>query len=137
MSAMENVADDLEAISATVAPNSMVPVIVGSNGPLTPQDLIRIEMLVTSLGGTVTKSSFDSINGYAAMIPADKIADLAHDAASMHMAPDRRVMPTMDVALPTIGGANAGPATPALGINLLSRIDDRCRSRSRCSPDRA
>ena len=119
---LDNVADDLRALTETVAPSAMLHIIVGSDTPLSESEQIRIEMLVASMGGSVSKSSFDSFNGYAASIPADRIADLAHDPASKHMVPDRRVMPTMDVALPTIGGTGSG-SEPAAGLNLLGILN--------------
>jgi serine protease AprX len=94
--------------------------IVGAN-PSSPAEQVRIQAphLARRL---VTESSFASYNGYAASIPANKVADLAHDTASKHMVPDRRVMPAMDVALPTNGGSSPG-ASPAVGLNLLRRVD--------------
>src|SRR6185436_5687401 len=55
------------------------------------------------------EEDFDAYSGYVADCPADKIADLARDAKSSHVAPDRTVRASMDVALPTINGTSASP----------------------------
>ncbi|HZN54988.1 MAG TPA: hypothetical protein VFB67_06660, partial [Candidatus Polarisedimenticolaceae bacterium] len=118
---LENVADDLLEITGSTTPNTMVDVIVGSEGPLSAQDQLRIQAMIASLGGTVTKSSFTSFNGYCARVPAGKVPDLAHDADSKHVAPNRHVRPTMDVALPTIGGSNPPAGSPSL-LDLLAPV---------------
>src|SRR5262245_10426935 len=114
---VENVSDDLREIAEGVAPEAMVDVLVGSSNTMTAAEQARIELLVTSMGGVVKRSSFASFNGYAASVPANKIAQLAGDTASDHVAPDRHVRPSMDVALPTIGAGQqpqAGGVSPFL-----------------------
>ena len=86
-----NLSEDLKAITQIVEPGAMIDVIVGSSGPMTAQEQLRIELLVTSLGGTVKDSSFNSFRGYACSIPAYRISDLAQDPASDHLVPDRKV----------------------------------------------
>src|SRR5262245_12594592 len=58
-----NLSDDLEAITAIAEPGAMIDVIVGANGTLTPIEQARIQLMVTSLGGTVKDSSFSSFSG--------------------------------------------------------------------------
>jgi hypothetical protein len=122
---VENVSDDLKAIVSEIAPTTMVDILVGNGTPLTPAEQQRITALVTSLGGTVKATSFASFSGYAASVPANRLAELAEDGASLHIVPDRHVKPSMDVALPTIGETTDGSTSSggALG-NLVGRVLD-------------
>src|SRR5580765_4361182 len=67
-------------------------------------------------------TSFKSVKGYACKIPANRIVDLALDSASRHLVPDRKVRPTLDVALPTVGGSTTS-ASPINVYNLLGRLN--------------
>jgi hypothetical protein len=106
-----NVSSDLAEITAAVDPDTTVRVIVGSDGPLTVTDRTRIHAMLLSWGGEMVDDDFDSYDGYVAECPASKVGDLARDAKSAHVAPDRTVRAAMDVALPTVAGT-PGSTTP-------------------------
>src|SRR5262245_54021161 len=93
-----NISSDLAELTATLLPDTPVRVIVGSNGPMSVADRLRLQTLITSWGGTYD-DDFDSYDGYVADCPADRVDDLARDAKTFHVAPDRTVRASMDVAL--------------------------------------
>jgi serine protease AprX len=118
-----NLSGDLQAVTQMLQPGAMVDVIVGSNGPLTAQEQLRIQLFVLSLGGTVKAASFSSFSGYACSVPASKVNNLGLDRASHHLVLDRTIRPTLDVALPTIGAEpiGVGPSDPvATMLNHLN-----------------
>jgi hypothetical protein len=75
---MENVADDLAAISATVAPNALVPVIVGYQRPADASRADPHSGARHLLGGNGHEVELRFRSTVRRLDPADKIADLAH-----------------------------------------------------------
>src|SRR4029079_12750263 len=54
-----SISSDLAELPATLLPDTPVRVIVGSNGPMTAADRLRIQTLIASWGGTFD-DQFDS-----------------------------------------------------------------------------
>jgi hypothetical protein len=133
------ISSDLAELTATLLPDTPVRVIVGSNGPMSVVDRLRLQTLITSWGGTF-REQFDSYDGYVADCPADRIDDLARDVKTFHMAPDRTVRASMNVALPTIQGTSEAPAGQTfnvLGAVQIPIDEDRTAAAARSTPERA